>query len=325
MRPAKFNLESTRSFKSRAAATDPCSDVAINVTYSSLEDFAAAVRYPSRKHFIPQRHDVAIHAAHSTIFCDAVRLLCSMNPDLSSSKPLSKTHSKSTRMSASIDMATEALITVALTAALWPIVFGAHRPAEADLDDAMPAIFGEFLQSRYRMVVLKDLPDLRARRPLLSASAHMGKPAEPPARPESAPGGKGKGKGDKVPAYLQQPFQKQITRVQAINELLEDSTMVRVLRGTSSNDIVYDPKFSAQSHAHNLGAVRRFGDLVGRLPPTRPARVRLHRAPSHPTGGRRRRQTTRSRGPAPRRAASPSSGRSRASRTSTASSSRISP
>ena len=39
-----------------------------------------------------------------------------------------------------------------------------------------------------------------------------------------------------------------------------------MLRGTSSNDIVYDPKFSAQSHAHNLGAVRRFGDLVGRLP-----------------------------------------------------------
>ena len=95
----------------------------------------------------------------------------------------------------------------------------------------------------------------------------MGKPAEPPARPESAPVGKGKKGGDKVPAYLQQPFQKQITRVQAINgKLLEDNTMVRVLRGTSSNDIVYDPKFSAQSHAHNLGAVRRFGDLVGRLP-----------------------------------------------------------
>merc|ERR1719453_2721026 len=41
--------------------------------------------------------------------------------------------------------------------------------------------------------------------------------------------------------------------------------MVRVLRGASSNDIVYDPQFSAQSHSKDLGAVRRFGDIIGRV------------------------------------------------------------
>jgi len=69
-----------------------------------------------------------------------------------------------------------------------------------------------------------------------------------------------------IPAYMQPPFMKQISRVQAINgKLLEDNTMVRVLRGTSSNDIVYEPNFRAQSHSRDLGAVRRFGDIVGRL------------------------------------------------------------
>lgn len=50
-----------------------------------------------------------------------------------------------------------------------------------------------------------------------------------------------------------------------IGKLLEDQAMVRVLRGASSNDIVYEPVYESQSHAHNLGAVRRFGDVVGRI------------------------------------------------------------
>ena len=41
--------------------------------------------------------------------------------------------------------------------------------------------------------------------------------------------------------------------------------MCRVLKGASSNDIVYYPKYDSQSHAHNLGHVRRFGDIAGRL------------------------------------------------------------
>ena len=78
--------------------------------------------------------------------------------------------------------------------------------------------------------------------------------ADTAAPPQPAPAKKAKGKKEGIPAYMQPPFMKQISRVQAINgKLLEDNTMVRVLRGTSSNDIVYAPKFSAQSHAHNLG------------------------------------------------------------------------
>ena len=85
------------------------------------------------------------------------------------------------------------------------------------------------------------------------------------AKPPSPSGGaKKKNKG--VPAYMQPPFAKQITRTQAINgKLLEDNTMVRVLRGASSNDVIYDPKFAAQSHSRDLGAVRRFGDIIGRV------------------------------------------------------------
>ena len=84
------------------------------------------------------------------------------------------------------------------------------------------------------------------------------------AAPTAPPARKDKKKG--IPAYAQPPFMKQISRVQAINgKLLEDNTMVRVLRGTSSNDIVYEPNYRAQSHSRDLGAVRRFGDIVGRL------------------------------------------------------------
>ena len=91
-------------------------------------------------------------------------------------------------------------------------------------------------------------------------------PAAPPA-PPVAPAKKAKGKKEGLPAYLQQPFMKQITRNQAIiGKLLEDNTMVRVLRGASSNDVVYEPKLGAQSHSRDLGQVRRFGEVVGRLP-----------------------------------------------------------
>jgi len=79
-------------------------------------------------------------------------------------------------------------------------------------------------------------------------------------------GAKGAKGAKTIPAYLQPPFAKQITRTQAINgKLLEDNTMVRVLRGASSNDIVYEPQARAQSHSRDLGAVRRFGDVIGRI------------------------------------------------------------
>ena len=42
--------------------------------------------------------------------------------------------------------------------------------------------------------------------------------------------------------------------------------MCRVLKGASSNDVVYEPNIDSQSHAHNLGAVRRFADIIGRVP-----------------------------------------------------------
>ena len=84
----------------------------------------------------------------------------------------------------------------------------------------------------------------------------------------AAAGGGTKTKKRGVPMYLREPFAKQITRTQAINgKLLEDNTMVRVLRGASSNDVVYEPNYRAQSHSRDLGAVRRFGDIVGRLEP----------------------------------------------------------
>jgi hypothetical protein len=101
----------------------------------------------------------------------------------------------------------------------------------------------------------------------------------PGSRPESAPavqsqpgqtaasGGAKKKEAKGVPAYLKPPMAKQINRTQAINgKLLEDNTMVRVLRGASSNDIVYHPNYDSQSHSRNLGAVRRFGDMIGRVP-----------------------------------------------------------
>jgi len=70
----------------------------------------------------------------------------------------------------------------------------------------------------------------------------------------------------KVALHAQSPFAKQITRRQAVmGKLLEDNIMCRVLRGASSNDITYDPKFDCQSHAQEIGRVRRFGDIVGRI------------------------------------------------------------
>jgi hypothetical protein len=95
----------------------------------------------------------------------------------------------------------------------------------------------------------------------VSADAQTSSAAPPPS---SQPASKKKKEG--IPAYMQQPFMKQITRSQAINgKLLEDNTMVRVLREASSNDIVYDPKQTAHSHYRNIGAVRRFGDIIGRV------------------------------------------------------------
>lgn len=100
-------------------------------------------------------------------------------------------------------------------------------------------------------------PSAPARPSTAEAQPASGAAAAPPAK-------KDKKKG--IPAYMQPPFMKQISRVQAINgKLLEDNTMVRVLRGTSSNDIVYEPRHSAQSHSRDLGQVRRFGDIIGRV------------------------------------------------------------
>ena len=114
------------------------------------------------------------------------------------------------------------------------------------------------LLERVLLRALKPLPDVMATE---TGEAAVAKPAA---------GAPAKGKGGKkeaVPMYLQPPFAKQINRTQAINgKLLEDNTMVRVLRGASSNDIVYAPKLSAQSHHRDLGAVRRMGDIIGRVP-----------------------------------------------------------
>lgn len=78
---------------------------------------------------------------------------------------------------------------------------------------------------------------------------------------------------DKLPAYAREPFQKQITRKEAVvGKLLEDVQMNRMLRGTHASgaaDIMYDPNFESQSSSRNLGAVRQFGSQVGRLEPHR--------------------------------------------------------
>lgn len=109
----------------------------------------------------------------------------------------------------------------------------------------------------------------------ISTSASAASPKQQMARPATAEAGvppspsvqqgKQSKKKDAIPAYMQPPFMKQISRTQAINgKLLEDNTMVRVLRGVSSNDVVYSPNYRSQSHSRDLGAVRRFGDMIGR-------------------------------------------------------------
>ena len=74
---------------------------------------------------------------------------------------------------------------------------------------------------------------------------------------------------EKLPAYAREPFQKQITRKQAVNgKLLEDIQMNRMLTGnnmSNASDIMYDPNFEACSNARDLGHVRTFGSQVGRL------------------------------------------------------------
>ena len=75
---------------------------------------------------------------------------------------------------------------------------------------------------------------------------------------------------EKLPMYAQEPFQKQITRVQAVNsKLLEDIAMTRFLLGATgnlgTNDLIYEPNDRAQSHSKNYGHVRTFGSQVGRL------------------------------------------------------------
>lgn len=86
-----------------------------------------------------------------------------------------------------------------------------------------------------------------------------------PSRSPAAKPAKTKAKKDATPAYKRQPFEKQITRNQAImGKLLEDNMMVRVLRGATSNDMVYDPKYDSQSHTRNLGSVRTFGSMIWR-------------------------------------------------------------
>jgi len=75
------------------------------------------------------------------------------------------------------------------------------------------------------------------------------------------------GKKEAVQLWAQQPFQKQITRNQAlIGKLLEDNTLVRVLRGAETSVDVYDTNYDFQSHNQNtMGHVRQFGNVVGRI------------------------------------------------------------
>ncbi|KAL3915022.1 MAG: hypothetical protein SGPRY_007405 [Prymnesium sp.] len=90
-------------------------------------------------------------------------------------------------------------------------------------------------------------------------SAPPRKREEPPSRKEPK---------KEPPAWAQSPFQKQITRNQAlIGKLLEDNTLVRVLRGAQTGVEVYDPaKYGSLSHHLNTsGHVRQFGSVVGRI------------------------------------------------------------
>ena len=82
----------------------------------------------------------------------------------------------------------------------------------------------------------------------------------------SVPSPQRKDKNDAFPAYAQPPFHKQITRNQAImGKLLEDNTLVRVLRGAETSVDVYDTNFEFQSHnRNNLGHVRQFATVIGR-------------------------------------------------------------
>jgi hypothetical protein len=131
--------------------------------------------------------------------------------------------------------------------------------------------------------------------------------APKPERPKSAP----------IPTYAKSPFAKQTSRAQAVyGKLLEDNIMCRVLKGSGeTNDLFYDPKFEAQSNARDCGRVRRFGDVVGRLPlekagtraaasgsfpsnwrPTAPPNDSMTRPSSASTGVKFERQITRKQG-----------------------------
>lgn len=91
-------------------------------------------------------------------------------------------------------------------------------------------------------------------------------PRMPAPREQSAPSQR-KDRKDSVRTYEQPPFQKQISRTQAIvGKLLEDNTLGRVLRsGAEASVDVYDKKFDFLSHnMNNLGHVRPFGNVIGR-------------------------------------------------------------
>ena len=72
---------------------------------------------------------------------------------------------------------------------------------------------------------------------------------------------------EKLPMYAQEPFQKQINRKQAVlGKLLEDLSMTRMLIGVEgTNDLIYHPNETVQSHSKALGHVRTFTSQVGRL------------------------------------------------------------
>ncbi|KAL1507604.1 hypothetical protein AB1Y20_007223 [Prymnesium parvum] len=107
------------------------------------------------------------------------------------------------------------------------------------------------------------------RPPPVSTTAPHGPRAQsaPPRRGlRDSPGSPKKDKKD-VPAWAQSPFSKQITRNQAlIGKLLEDNTLVRVLRGANATVDAYDANYHSQSHYPNtMGHVRHFGNVVGRI------------------------------------------------------------
>ena len=70
--------------------------------------------------------------------------------------------------------------------------------------------------------------------------------------------------------YEKEPFEKQITRSQAVTgKLREDVQMVRVLlseQGYGLIDKMYDPNLECQSHMRELGKSREFGRQAGRIP-----------------------------------------------------------